>query len=133
MRESFWGLAIVFFGIFMIFFMYLFQKITNTEEHNYHILKEVTEAAAYDALDLASYRYSGIVRVDREKFVENFVRRFAESALLSNEYTISIYDVNEQPPKFSIKIVSSESTNITNSDLAITITTRLDAIFETPY
>lgn len=133
MKETFWGVAVVALGLLAIFFLYFFQSITNTDEHNYHLLKEATEAAMYDALDLASYRESGIVRIDREKFVENFLRRFAESATLSKTYKIEIYDVNELPPKVSLKVSSSETTGLTGEILEFDISNRIDAILETPY
>lgn len=133
MKETFWGVAVVALGILAIFFLYFFQSITNTDEHNYHLLKEATEAAMYDALDLTAYRKDGTVRIDREKFVENFLRRFAESATLSKTYKIEIYDVNEEPPKVSLKVSSSESTSLTGEILEFNISNRIDAILETPY
>ena len=132
MKESFWGAAVVAIGVITIFFILFFQSITNTDEHNYHLLKEATEAAMYDALDLASYKNEGVIRVDREKFVENFLRRFAESATLSNTYKVEIYDVNETPPKVSIKVSSSEQTNLTGEVLEFDISNKIDAILETP-
>lgn len=133
MKETFWGVAVVALGLMAIFFLYFFQSITNTDEHNYHLLKEATEAAMYDALDLASYRESGTIRIDREKFVENFLRRFAESATLSKTYKIEIYDVNELPPKVSLIVSSSETTGLTGELLEFDISNRIDAILETPY
>ena len=133
MKESFWGAAIVGIGIFSIFFLYLFQSITNTDEHNYHLLKEATEAAMVDALDLSAYRKTGEIRIDREKFVENFLRRFAESATLSRTYKIEIYDVNETPPKVSLKVSSSESTAISGEVIDFNISNSIDAILERPY
>ena len=56
MKESFWAVMIVGLGITSIFLVYFFQTVTNTSEHNYELLKETTEAAMFDALDLASYR-----------------------------------------------------------------------------
>lgn len=132
MKESFWAAAVVGIGIVVIFFIYFFQSVTTTDEHNYHLLKETTEAAMYDALDLAAYRNDGTIRIDREKFVENFYRRFAESATLSNTYKIEIFDVNEQPPKVSIQVSSTESTGLTGEKLDFTISNRLDAILEIP-
>ena len=132
MKESFWGATIVGVGIFSIFFIYLFQSITNTDEHNYHLLKEATEAAMVDALDLAEYRRSGTIKIDSEKFVENFLRRFAESATLSRTYKLEIYDVNETPPKVSIKVSSSESTTMTGEIMNFDISNSIDAILETP-
>lgn len=141
MRESFWGVFILITGVVLLTIVYLFQSWTNTEEHNYNLLKETTEAAMFDALDLASYRANGTVRIDREKFVENFIRRFADNANLSREYQIDIYDINEEPPKVSLKV----SSRLSDTDSGLTKTTddgeviefdisnRLDAILETPY
>lgn len=131
MKESFWGAAVVGIGILAVFFIYFFQSVTNTEEQNYHLLKEVTEAAMYDALDLASYR-EDVIRIDREKFVENFLRRFAESATLAKTYKVEIYDVNEEPPKVSLRVSSTESTNFTGENTTYEISVKLDAILEVP-
>ncbi len=133
MKESLWGWAIVMAGIVAIFFVYFFQNVTNTDEHNYNLLKDVTEAAMLDAVDVASYATSGVFVMDREKFVENFIRRFAESATLSRTYIIKIYDVNETPPKVSIEVSSTEKTGITGEILEFDISNRLDAILEYPY
>lgn len=133
MKESFWGVLIVGLGILAIVFIYFFQSLTNTDEHNYNLLRETTEAAMYDAFDLASYRENGTIRIDREKFVESFVRRFAQNANLSRTYVIEIYDVNEEPPKVSLKVSSAESSNMTGEIMTFDITNKLDAILEVPY
>lgn len=133
MSESYWGMFVVFLAVTAMFFIYFFQSITNTDEHNYFILKETTEAAMIDAVDMASYRRHGIVRIDREKFVENFVRRFAQNANLSRDYKIEIYDINEYPPKVSLILRSMESTTMTNEVINFDIINRIDAILETPY
>lgn len=132
MKESFWGIMIFVFGIVAILIVFFFQTMTNTDEHNYTLLKEATEGAMIDAIDLAYYRQSGIVRIDQEKFVENFVRRFAQSAQLSRTYEIKIYDVSEEPPKVSLSVASKEGTNITGELLEFDIINKLDAILETP-
>ena len=75
------------------------------------------------------------IKIEREKFVENFLRRFAENATLSKTYVIKIYDVNEEPPKVSLTVSSAAggvdfaSGQVINFD----IVNRLDAILETPY
>jgi len=132
MKESFWGIMILVFGVVSIIIVYFFQSMTNTDEHNYTLLKEATEGAMIDALDLAYYRKTGIVKIDQEKFVENFTRRFAESAQLSRTYVIKIYDINETPPKVSLQVSSSEDTNVTGELLEFDIVNRLDAILEVP-
>lgn len=133
MKESIWGWAIVVIGIVSIFFVYFFQNITNTDEHNYNLLKDVTEAAMLDAVDQASIS-RGYLYMDSEKFVENFVRRFAESATLSRTYVIKIYDISEMPAKVSLEVSSTEKGNVTGGEiLEFDITNRLDAILEVPY
>ena len=133
MKESFWGIMVIGIGVVAIAFIFLFQNITNTDEHNMHLLKETTEAAMYDAFDLAAYRSDGVIRIDREKFVENFVRRFADNASLARTYVIEIYDVNEQPPKVSLKVSSTEKGNVANEIMEFDIQNKIDAILETPY
>ena len=133
MKESFWGVFVVILGVVSIAFIYVFQNITNTDEHNYNLLKETTEAAMVDAFDLASYRKDGTIRIDREKFVENFYRRFAENANLARTYYIAIYDINEEPPKVSLKVSTTEESNVTDDIITFDIENKLDAILEVPY
>ncbi|MFV0250356.1 MAG: DUF5411 family protein [Bacilli bacterium] len=133
MKESFWGIFIVMLGVVSVSFIYFFQTASSLDEQNYTLLKEITEASMYDAIDLAAYRRDGTVRIDREKFVENFIRRFAESVTLGNTYVIKIYDVNETPPKVSLSVSSKLNANVTDEVVEFDIVNRLDAILETPY
>lgn len=136
MKEAFWGTMVVMLGIVSIFLVYFFQNVTNTSEHNFELLKETTEAAMYDALDLAAYRVDGTVKIDTERFVESFYRRFAQNASLSHTYHIDIYDINEIPPKVSIKIKTGgaeTSTTLTGENITFTISNQIDAILETKW
>ena len=133
MKESFWGMFVVGMGILMIFFIYFFQSLTNTEEHNYTLLKETTEAAMYDAFDLSTYHVSGMIRIDAEKFVENFYRRFAENANLSRTYKIEIVDISEEPPKVSVRLSSKVGQSFSGEVMNFDLTNTIDAILETPY
>ncbi len=137
MKESFWGIFVVVVGVVTVLIINLMQNVTNTDEHNFTILKETTEAAMYDAFDFASYKADGVIRIDREKFVENFLRRFAANANLARTYQIDIYDVNEIPPKVTIEITSTESTTLLQEEedgpLVFELGNRLDAILEVPY
>ena len=133
MKESFWGAMIIMFGVTSILFVFFFQVVTNTEQQNYNLLKEVTEAAMLDAVDLTTYRATNTVRIDREKFVENFVRRFAEGVNFATTYDVYIYDVNEQPPKVTLAVQSKAASQISSDRVDVNITNRLSAILETPY
>ena len=139
MNKSMWGVFVIMLGVTSIFFIVLFQTLTNTDEHNSQLLKEVTEAAMWDSIDYAYYRKSGTWKINKEKFVENFTRRFAESASKGREYKIDFYDVNELPPKVSVKVTSYVrgggigsllGNGTTNS---FTLSNKIDAILETPY
>lgn len=131
MRESMWGVFVIITGVVLILLIYLFQGITNTDEHNYYLLKEVTEASMIDAVDVADYRITGNISINREKFIEVFVRRFAENADLSNSYVIEIYDINEEPPKVSLQVKTKKNGTVANETVEFDITNRLDAILET--
>lgn len=133
MKESFWGTMILSFGVIAIIFIYFFQNITNTDQQNYNLLKETTEAAMYDSIDQVEYQKNGNIKINAEKFIENFIRRYAENASLSNTYVIEIYHISEYPPKVSLLVKSSETTNAAGEIMEFQITNRIDAILETPY
>lgn len=135
MKQAVWGYAVLVLGVIAIMITWFFAQVTNTDQHNYNLLKETVENAMYDAVDLSAYRKDGTVRIDETKFVESFVRRFAENADLSNTYQVDIYDVNEVPPKVSLSVNSCKQTNgttCTNSaeNLTFTISNKIDAILE---
>ena len=135
MKESYWIILIILLGTICVAFINFFQLYTNTDEQNYMLLKEVTEAAMYDAVDVRAYKAYGTVSLSREKFVESFVRRFSESVSLGNTYVIKIYDVNETPPKVSLKVSTKLRSNVTGDSQIIDfdIENKLDAILETTY
>lgn len=140
LRESVWGYAVIVLGIIAIGVIWFFANSTRTDQHNYGLLKETVEAAMFDAVDLAEYRKEGKVVIDEEKFVENFIRRFAESAELSNTYKIEIFDINTEPPKVSLRVSSkSEDLNLSGDPYAdekimnFDIVNNIDAILETKY
>ena len=85
----------------------------------------------YDAIDLGAYRRDGVIRIDREKFVENFIRRFAESATLNKTYTVNFYSIYEIPPAVSIEIKANTGEfNIGGNRENLSVTNRLTAILE---
>ena len=131
MKDSIWAYFIIMFGIIAIVFIFFMQRTTTTDQHNYTLLSETTEEAMYDSIDSDSFNESGIVRIDQDRFVELFLKRFAENASLSRAYVIDIYDINEEPPKVSIKVSSTEkgTSEIVDFDLV----NKVDAILETKY
>lgn len=133
MKESMWGTLVIGFGVIAIAFIFFFQNVSNTSEQDYELIQEITEAAMYDAFDLATYKATGTIRIDGEKFAENFYRRFAQSVSLGNYYVIDIYDISESPPKVSLQIQTKLNGSVANEIVDFDITDRIDAILETPY
>lgn len=134
MKESIWGYMILVLGILAIGIIWFFANTTRTDQHNYNLLKETTESAMIDALDLSYYRQTGNIRIEEEKFVENFIRRFAANADLSNEqYVIEIFDINTEPPKVSLRVSSKQKTDATGEIVEFDIVNNIDAILETKY
>ena len=109
--------------------MLLINSTTNGTTHDYYELKETTSAAVIDAVDYSYYRLYGDLKISKEKFIENFIRRFSESATMTKEYNVSFYDIHEVPPKVTIKINSQTSNSYKGESLGIT--TDLTAIVET--
>lgn len=132
MSESFWGTFVIGAGVLIITVIFFMQQVTNTSEQNYTLIKETTEAAMKDSLDYATYIKDGNIRINREVFVESFIRRFSQNASLANTYVIEIYDVNEYPPKVSLKVKTKEGKFIANEEIEFNITNQIDAIYETP-
>ena len=119
-------LAIITFGVINIV-----QNYQTGNELDYYLLRETTEAAMTDAVDVGYYRLSGLLRIDKEKFVESFVRRFSENVSNSRTYDIGFYDINETPPKVSV-LVQSE-TNATVNGESLSLSNRVDVILESNY
>lgn len=113
MKETMWGYWIIVLGIFVIVVMMILQNLTTTGQQNYYILREVTDAAMHESIDWAHFRLTGgdggtpELRINKEKFVENWLRRFAESINISRYYTVSFYDLFESPPKVSVRVATS--------------------------
>lgn len=132
MKWSFATIGVIILGIIGASIIILFQNITTNNENDYYLLKEITEAAMIDAIDVPYYRETGNLRIVKEKFVENFTRRFVESTVfVTNDYKIKFYDIIESPPKVSILIDTGlgEYTVGGSSD-EYNIANKLDAILE---
>jgi len=132
MKWSFASVGLIVLGLTGITVIMLFQQITTNNENDYYLLKEVTESAMIDAIDIPYYRETGNLKIVTEKFVENFTRRFAESTVFaSSDYRVTFYDIMETPPKVSIMIDTGlgQFTIHSNSD-DYNVANRLDAILE---
>lgn len=105
MKWSFASVGLIVMGLIGVTIIMLFQNITTNNENDYYLLKEVTEASMIDAIDMKHYRETGELKITKDKFVESFTRRFAESTVFtSSNYTINYFDIMEEPPKVTVSI-----------------------------
>jgi len=135
MKWSFAGVGVIIAGLIGFSILLLFQNLTTKNEEEYYNLKEVCEASMIDAIDIAYYRDTGELKMIEQKFVENFIRRFANvTSFNSSGYKIEFYDIKEIPPKVSIIIkTGTGQINIGGSAEEFEIANKLDAILETIY
>lgn len=130
MKETLWGYWLILLGVFITVIMLLISNITTQNTQDYYLIKEVTEAAMIDSINYGYYRKYGELKIDREKFVESFLRRFSENAKF-NTYQIDFYDIYEAPPKVSVKVTSKSGTfTIAGDSSNFDIVNKVDAILE---
>lgn len=131
MKNALWGYWLVLLGIFVVVIMLLVQNLTSSSTQDYYLVKEITEAALVDAVDYSYYRTFGEIKINKEKFFESFIRRFAETTSNATDYTVSFYGVYEAPPKASVEIKSKSTTfNVMGDSESFDMTERIDAIIE---
>lgn len=132
MKWSTVTVGVMILGIIGVSIILLFQQLTTTNENDYYLLKEITEAAMVDSIDISYYRETGELKIVREKFIENFTRRFAESTLIiGTKYTIKFFDIMEEPPKVSVRIDTGiENYKIYNASGNYKVLNQLTGIFE---
>ena len=111
MKWSFSALGLIVMGLFGFMILMLFSEITICNEQDYYSIKEVTESAMIESIDIAYYRLTGKIKISREKFVENFSKRFVKNSTYGDgNYDIIFYSIREDPPKVSIGIIDSTQT-----------------------
>lgn len=124
--------GIIMLGALTLALVNVVQNYSSGSELDNSLLRETTEAAMIDAVDYGYYQVSGgHLRIDKEKFVESFLRRFAQNVNNDRHYNIKIYDINETPPKVSIQVGST--TAVTFNEDSLDIKTQIDGILETKY
>lgn len=131
MNKGMLTIGIIMLSLIALLLINVISNYSTGGELDYYLVKETTEAAMEDAMDMEYYRLNSLIRIDKEKFVEGFLRRFADSVDNTRTYTVSFYDINEVPPKVSVKVDSLTVLSFTGE--AANISTSLDSIIETDY
>ena len=82
MKATYWTYWLILLGIFIIGVMMLVSSVTSGTTQDYYMLKEVTQSAMVDALDYSYYRLYGDIKINEDKFLENFIFMIYMSCLL---------------------------------------------------
>ncbi len=139
MNKGILTVGIILLALIALNLLNVLNNYSTGSELDYYLLKETTDAAMVDALDKSYLRTCGLYRIDKEKFVESFLYRFASNIDASRGYKIGFYDINEVPPKVSVKIDSLTTLNFNSSgndgdkSEAANISTSYDAILESNF
>ncbi len=131
MKEAYWGYWLVLLGVFVVIIMLLIQNVTSNNTEDTYTVNQISEAAMIDAVDYAYYRQYGELKINREKFIESFLRRFADNAQLTTEYKLVFAGIYETPPKVGVEITSKTETYVIASDSSsFDMASRVEAILE---
>ena len=135
MNKGMLTVGIILLSLIALLMLTVLTNFSTGSEVDYYLVKETTDAALEDAIDQVYLRTCGLYRIDKEKFVENFLYRFANSVDASRDYRIRFYDINEVPPKVSVKVDSLTVLAVKGKDStqAATISQKYDAILEANY
>lgn len=129
MQSSYWGYWLVVMGVAIVGLMISVQGITTNTTQDSYAIREIAEASILDAVDYASYRDYNEVKIDKEKFMEVFIRRVAETMGANDTYEVNFYAIYEAPPKVSVEIKSNSGANFVSANGYDTIS-RVDAIIQ---
>lgn len=133
MKETYWGYWLILLGIFIIVVMMLVQNATTTNTQDYYQLKEVANSSLYDSVDYPYFSQTGQIRINKEMYVANFLRRFAQTISLTDTYQVDFYDLYESPPKVSVKVTTQTSNFSVNGDqTSVDVVNSIDLISEIP-
>ncbi len=108
MNKAMLSVGIIFLSIMALVLINVISSYQSGTDVDYYLVKDVANAAIEDAIDATYYTATGLYRMDKEKFVESFLLRFADNVSLNNRnYTIGFYGLSEVPPAVSIKVNSN--------------------------
>ena len=141
MNKGLLTVGIILMSLVALLILNVLTNFSTGGELDYYLVKETADASALDAIDISYLKDCGLVRMDKEKFVESFVYRFANSVDGTRDYDIKFYDINEVPPRVSIKVDSltvlavnsigkGENANDYGDNQAADISTNYDLVVE---
>ena len=131
MNKGMLTVGIILLSVIALLLINVLTNYSSGSELDYYLVKETTNAAMTDAMDYDYLRTCGLPRIDKEKLVESFILRFANNVDGSRGYKISFYDINEVPPKVSVKVATTTGDiTIEGTTDSYAVVNKLDAVLE---
>jgi len=128
MQSSYWGYWLIVMGVAIVGLMISVQGVTTNTTQDHYSIREVTEASMLEAVDYAYFRDYNEVKINKEKFMEVFVRMISETMGANDTYQVNFYEIYEAPPKVSVEVKSNSGANFSKEEYDTT--TRIDAIIQ---
>ena len=79
MNKSILAVGIIFLSLIALLLLQVLNNYSSGSELDYYLVKETADAAMIDSMDSDFESACGLYRIDKEKFIENFIYRFANS------------------------------------------------------
>jgi hypothetical protein len=131
MKEAYWGYWLVALGVFVVIIMLLIGNVTSNNTEDHYSVNQISEAAMVAAVDYAYYRDYGELKINKEKYMEVFLRMFVDSIEKPSDYKIVFTGMYEAPPKVSVEVVSdTDKYSVANDTTSFDMANRVDAILE---
>lgn len=131
MNKGMLTVGIIILTLMALLLINVISNYSTGSEVDYYLVKETANAAMQDSIDYLYYRKNGLIRMDKEEFIESFLCRFADSVNDRRSYKIGFYDMNEVPPVVNIKVDSLTTLNFKGE--AANISTKYTGIIESNY
>ena len=80
MNKGMLTVGIILLSIIALLLINVLTNFSTGSELDYYLVKETADAAMEDSIDKSYLRTCGLYRIDKEKFVENFVYQAGFSA-----------------------------------------------------
>ena len=91
MQSSYWGYWLVVMGVAIVGLMISVQGITTNTTQDSYAIREITDASMLEAVDYGYYRDYNEIKINKEKFMEVFLRMIAEVMGVNDTYEVNFY------------------------------------------
>ena len=88
MNKGMLTVGIIILALMALLLINVISNYSTGSEVDYYLVKETANAAMQDSIDYLYYRKNGLIRMDKEEFIESFLCRFADSVNDRRSYKI---------------------------------------------